>query len=366
MAHILYKARNGAGEEVASFVDASTSQEAIAKLKAAGLVDIELHESPDVASRHVARAFMSKSQAAEMAAFQLRVRRKPGLATVLGEVARRERTLVVFCIATVVAGAALRSAALAGLGLVGLAVTFGLPIWRHRFARWFDRMLRAMALGQWDEAARMLARYRKRRSPESTEMQLHFYDAQIRAHQGEPLQDLLARLELLRPGMLPAMFAMRMASVHRAAGDDDGVLACMRAAWEATPGDPSRQLDYALTLARFGDLVKAQELLDGLDTEALQVQGRPFASWARGMIELRNGRPGAPDTLLQGVTGFLQMPSVSAWGALALCSGACALAMQRNGDAAGAKAMLERVWPVLKVHADKRLRAEIDREIGAP
>ena len=366
MAHILYKARNGAGEEVASFVDASTSQEAVAKLKAAGLVEIELHESPDIASRHVARAFMSKSEAAQMAALQLRLRRKPGVATVLGEVARRERTMVVFCAATVVAGAALRSVSLAGLGLFGLAVTFGLPIWRHRFLRYFDHMLRAMAIGQWDEAARMLARYRKRRSPEATEMQLHFYDAQIRVHQGEPLQPLLARLELLRQGMLPAMFPVRLASVHRAAGDDDGVLACMRAAWEATPDDPSRQLDYALTLARFGDLVKAQQLLDAVDMEALQVQGRPFAWWARGMIELRNGKPGAQDTLLKGVAGFLQVPSPAGWGALALCSGACALAMQRNGDAAGAKAMIKDVWPVLKVHADKRLRAEIDREIGAP
>ncbi len=166
--------------------------------------------------------------------------------------------------------------------------------------------------------------------------------------------------------MLPAMFSVRMASVHRAAGDDDGVLACMRAAWEATPDDPSRQVDYALTLARFGDLVKARELLDGVDMEALQVQGRPFAWWARGMIELRNGRPGAPDTLLKAVNGFLQNPSPIGWAALAMCSGACALAMQRNADAASAKTMLERVWPVLKVHADKRLRAEIDREIGAP
>ena len=366
MSHILYKARNGAGEEVASFVDAATSQEAVARLKAAGLVDIELYESPDVANRHVERAFLSKSEAAQMAAFNLRVRSKPGLATVLGEVARRQRTLIAFEAATLAAGIASRSPWLAGIGLVALALTFGLPTWQHRFSRWFDRMLRAMALGQWDEAARMLARMRKRRSAESMEIQLQFYDAQIRVHQGEPLPRLLERLELLRSGMPPAMFEVRMASVHRAAGDDDGVLACMRAAWEFAPDDPSRQVDYALSLARFGDLVKAQELLDGVDMEALQVQGRPFAWWARGMIELRNGRPDAQDSLLEGVTGFLKIASPAGWGALALCSGACALAMQRDGDAAGAKAMIERVWPVLKVHADKRLRAEIEREIGAP
>ncbi len=366
MAHILYKARNGAGEEVASFVDASTSQEAIAKLKAAGLVDVELHESPDIASRHVDRAFLSRSDAAEMAAFQLRVRGKPGLATVLGEVARRQRMLIVLDVAILVAGIASHSTPLGAMGVALLASTFGVPIWRHRFSRYFNRAMRAMALGQWNEAARMLARFRRRPHAESTELELHFYDAQIRVRQGEPLPQLLARLELLRPAMLPGTFAARLASVHRAAGDEDGILACMRAAWEATPEDQTRRLDYALALARLGDLVQAEELLDGVDVDALQVQGRPFVGWARGMIALRNARPDAQQTLQHSVSGLLEMQSPAFWAPLALCSGACALAMQRNGDTAGAKAMLERVWPVLKVHADKRLRAEIDREIGAP
>lgn len=366
MTQIFYKARNGAGEELASFVDASTSQEAVAKLKAAGLVEIELHEPPDIAGRHVERAFLSKSEAAQMAAFQSRLRRKPGIATVLGEVARRRRILVVLDVVLLVGGLAARSVPLAAMGFALLASTFGVPIWRHRFARWFDGAVRAMALGQWDLADRMLARYRKRQHADSIELELNFYAAQIRVRQGQPLQHVLARLELMRPGMPPGAFPARLASVHRAAGDEDGVLACMRAAWEATPDDQTRRLDYALAQARLGDLVKAQELLDGVDIEALQVQGRPFVWWARGMIELRNGRPGAQDTLHQGVAGLLEMASPAAWAPTALCSGACALAMQRNGDAAGAKAMVERVWPVLKVHADRRLRAEIDREIGAP
>jgi hypothetical protein len=162
------------------------------------------------------------------------------------------------------------------------------------------------------------------------------------------------------------MFPARLASVHSAAGDYDGFLACMAAAWQSTPTDPSRTVDYALALARFGDLVKAEQLLDTIAMEALQVSGRPFVSWARGMVELRNGKPTAQATLLKGVEGFLKISSPASWSSLALCSGACALAMQRNGDAAGAKTMLGRVWPVLKVFADTRLRAEIETEIGTP
>src|SRR6202012_5590881 len=135
-----------------------------------GLVDIELHESPDIASRHVDRALLSTSDAAQMAAFQLRLRRKPGLATVLGEVARRQRTLIVLDVVLLVSGVAARSVPLAALGVALLASTFGVPIWRHRFSRWFNGAMRAMAVGQWDEAARLLARYRQRQHADSIEL----------------------------------------------------------------------------------------------------------------------------------------------------------------------------------------------------
>jgi hypothetical protein len=312
------------------------------------------------------RAGLSDVQAARLAAFQQRIRRKPGLAAALAEVARHARWFIAIDVGLLLAGVATGRAWLVLAGAILLVLTFGLPAWRHRFARWFDRMLQAMALGEWDEAGRLLARFRQRRHPEAVEASLHFHDAQIRARQGEPLQPLLARLELVRVQLSPEDFLARSASVHSAAKDYDGFLACMGAAWEATPHDPSRQVDYALAHARLGDLVRAQKLLDGVDMEALQAQGRPFVWWARGLIELRNGKPAARETLLQGLEGFLKATSPAGWSSLALCSGACALALQRNGDAAGAKTMIGRVWPVLRVHADTRLRAEIDREIGIP
>ena len=366
MPNILYKARNGAGAEVTGYVDASTAQDAVARLKAAGLVDIELHESPGNAAMRTHRTSMSAAQAAQMAAFELKARARPGLKTVLAEVARRGRWFILAAAALIVAGLVSGLAWPPLLGGAVLALTFGLPTWSHRYSRYFGRLLQALALGEWDEARRMLDRFAGKKHSEMVTTQMPFYDAQIRVRQGEPLESVLARLEAVRPKLPPGQFPARSASLHSAVKDYDGFIARMREAWEATPDDPSRRVDYALAHARLGDLAQAQQLLADVDMEALQVHGRPFVWWARGLVELRNDKPSAEATLLRGVEGFLQIASPAAWISLALCSGACALAMVRNGDPAGAKIMIGRVWPILKVHADTRLRGEIETEIGTP
>lgn len=366
MPNILYKARNSAGAEIAGFVDASTAQDAVAKLKASGLVDVELHDSPGNAATRTDRVMNDDSQAARLAAFELAVRARPGLKTLLTEVTRRARWYILAAIALIAAGAVSGRAAPAVAGASVLVVTFGLPAWRHRYSRYFRRLLQALALGEWDEARHMLDRFTRATHPAVVTTQIPFLDAQIRVREGEPLERVLARLEAVRPNMPPGQFPARAASLHSAVKDYDGFIACMREAWEATPEDPSRRVDYALAHARLGDLVQAQELLAGVDMEALQVHGRPFVWWARGLVELRNDKVSAEATLMQGVEGFLRIASPAGWTSLALCSGACALAKVRNGDPAGAKIMIGRVWPILKVHADTRLRGEVETEIGVP
>ena len=367
MPQILYKARKADGAEVTGFVDATTAQDAVAKLKAAGLVDVELHDSPGNAATRTDRVLKDDSQAARLAAFELAVRARPGLRTVLAEVTRRARWVIVAAAAMIAAGAVSGRAWPAVLGLAVLAVTFGFPAWRHRYSRYFKRLLQAQALGEWAEARRMLDRFKHRTTHPATILtHLPFMDAQLRLREGETLERVLSRLEAVRPGMPPGQFPARAASLHSAVKDYDGFIACMREAWEATPDDPSRRVDYALAHARLGDLMQAQELLAGVDMEALQVHGRPFVWWARGLVELRNDKVSAEATLLQGVEGFLRIASPAGWTSLALCSGACALAKVRNGDPAGAKLMIGRVWPILKVHADTRLRGEVETEIGVP
>lgn len=362
MPKILYKARNAQGQAVTGFVDAPTAAQAVAQLKASGLADVELHESPGMAERHGERSVDDARQAA----FLLRVREKPGVATLLGEVARRSRGTVALDVALILAGLGFHLPWLAVAGAAALLLTFGLPIWRHRYTRWYREFLRAMAYGQWHEARDRFERFRRGRHAANIESQMPFYDARLRVHEGEPLATVLARLEPSRAAFTPSQFNARIASVHLAARDYDGYVACMRAAAEAAPDDPSRQVDHALANARLGDLELARQVLARIDMAALEVHGRPFVHWARGLVELRNDRPGARESLQQGVDGLLEIASPAALGSLALCSGACAIAMQRAGDAAAAKAMVARVWPLLQVHADPRLRAEIEREIGTP
>lgn len=363
MPKILYKARSATGDDVAGYVDAATAAAAVAQLKAAGLRDIELHQSPGIAAVHDDDPIRRDAQ---QAAFQLRIREKPGLVSLLQEVARRSRLALAMDGLMIVAGVAFRQAWLVAAGVAALLVTFGFPAWRHRYTRWYRQMLLAMARGEWVAARRLFERFRRGTHPASVDLQMPFYDARLRIHEGEPLAQVLARLETSRAKFKPDQFQARLASVHGAARDYDGFLACMRSAWEAAPDDPSRVVDYALANARVGDLALAHELLGKIDMEALEVHGRPFVWWARGLVELRNDRPGAQASLQQGVAGFLKIASPAALSSLALCSGACAIAMRRAGDSAGAKAMVARVWPVLDAHADPRLRAEIEREIGTP
>ena len=351
------------------YVKAQSAPEAVARLKASGLTDIELHEAPDVAQLREDRKGLGKVAAARQAEFELRVRRDPGLMTVLGEVARRNRLWIVVDVGLLVAGILLARTGLALIGAAALTLTFGLPIWLHRHSRRFDRLLHAMAVGDWDEAAKLVALMRGKPVTESLAIGLEFYDAVIRLRQGAKLPAVLEDIEPMRMRLAgaPGNFESRVASLYASAGDHPGFIAAMRDAYNKAPDDPSRQTDLALAEARLGDAARAADLLAGIDLEALPVHGRPFIKWAQGLVELRGGEAqAARDTLLEGVRGFLAIPSKAALTSLALCSGACALAMQRCGEPADAQKMIAQVWPILRVYADPVLMADLRREVGLP
>jgi len=365
--NILYKARDASGADTAGFVDAPDAQAALDMLKARGYTAIDMHESPDIAQRHPDRAGLSDEEAARLAAFQVRLRKKPGLMTVLGEVARRNRVWIAIDCGLLVVGLATGRIAMAMTGATLLVLAFGWPVWALRHSRRFTRMITAMAIGEWDEATRLLEQLRgQQRAPQIAES-LHFYEAQMRARRGEPLAAVLRDIEQLRPryAATPGHFDARLASVHSAGGDFAGYLTCMRLAYQATPQDPSRQLDLALAEARLGDLASAIALFDSINQEALPVHGRPFVAWVSGLIALRRGdNATAQIKLMQGVSGFLKTPSPGALSCLALCSAACALALKRNGHPDAARKMLDQVARILPVYADPLLRAELKRELG--
>lgn len=369
MPNILYRARDAAGAVAPGFIEAESEAQAVALLKARGFSEIELLESASMAAGHGERAALGGESAAALAAFLVKVRENPGLGTVLGEVARRQKmALALYAGAGVAALLVLHMPVVAALCVLGVLLTFAAPVWKHRHSRTLQRLLKARATGDWDEAERMIARFRASKQPEKVMRTIEVYAAQLAVRRGGGIDEAVAKVQALAPGFAaqPGLLETHLGSIHAAGKDYPGVMAWMRKGIEAAPQDPSKQLDLALMEARVGDLAQAKTILAGLDTEALEAHGRPFLAWTRGLIALREGDAAAAQQhLVEAVGGLLKSPSPAALPALALAGGACALAMMRNGEPDNARRMLGEVAPLLKVHGDPALLGLIEKEVGA-
>lgn len=366
MARLLYSANDPSGNSKAGLIDAASAEEALAKLRAAGFSAIQLHDEPSVAAQRTDRLDLDDEEAAALAAFELRVRQSPGLATVLAEVARRSWLWLAIVGAVAAWGLAAGNVAAAATGAALLGLTFAIPAWRFRHAARYDQLQSAFAVGDWPRARALIQAMRSAQQPDNLLFDLDIRAATIEAVEGRGAQ-ALAALEKWRAPLAsaaPGLFESRVASVHHAAGDYKGFVEQMRQATLALPGDPSRQLDLALAEARLGDLDVAQGLLDALHVDGLPTHGRPFIDWTRGMIALRRDHPSAHEHLAHAIAGFLQYGNNPAvWGALALCSGAYALALARAGQLDHARQTLDRVSPMLEAQADKPLLRMLQLEV---
>jgi hypothetical protein len=366
MTQLLYSAKDQRGRNKAGLIDAASAGDALEKLRAAGLTEIELHDEPSAAAQRTDRLGLSEKEAARLAEFELRVRRELGLAPVLAEVARRGWLWIAVVSAVTLWALLAQHPVVAGIGAVLLGLTFGLPAWGFRHARNYDRLMRAFSVGDWGRCEELISALRGTAQPDNVRYDLDVREAAIRATRGDTAQ-ALAGLEKWRASSAassPGLFETRVADVCHAAGDYASFLREMRKAYEALPDDPSKQLDLALAEARLGDPNVAQEVLQDLNIAGVPVYGRPFVHWTRGFIALRRGEPSAQSELGEAVAGFLQWEANAAlWTALGMCAGAYALALARDGRSGQAKEILERVSPILMVHGDKPLLEMIRREV---
>lgn len=350
----------------AGLIDATSAEDALEKLQAAGLTDIELHDEPSVAAQRIDRLGLDEKESVRLAQFELRVRKALGLATVLAEVARRAWLWITIVSAVMLWALLAQHPVVVGIGALLLGLTFGLPAWGFRHAQRYDGLLRAFSVGDWARSEELIQALRRTAQPENVRFDLDTREATIRASQGNVAQ-ALADVEHWRAGLAassPGLFEARVAEVYHAAGDYQGFLREMRKAHEALPTDPSRQLDLALAEARLGDPSVAHDFLENVHSAALPVHGRPFIHWTRGFIALRRGDQSAQSELGQAVAGFLEYEANPAvWSALGLCAGAYALALARDGRFEKAKEILERVSSILMAHGDKPLIEMIQREV---
>ncbi len=358
MAKILYSATAADGSPTEGFVDAMSAASARDDLVRQGLRNVVLHQEPAMPQAASELQGLTKAQVRALAQFKLRVMRAPGLGTVLTEVARRLRWLLLIdallILWAVYTG---RTTWVAGL-IVAALLPFVQTLWRWRHAGRYDQLLKACALGDWAGVRRLVPLLRGvSKKTAGMDFDLDIRLASAEAHDGR-LAEALAGLEHWRAALAdqPGLFECRAAVVVLAGGDHAGYVRLMGEAAARTAGDPSRTLDHALAHARLGDVDQAASLLDSIDTSLLPPHGAGFEKWVRGLVQLRQKHPDGLATLGAAVADFLQLAKhPAAWTSLAFCACDHAVALNLAGQSARARRQIADVWPVLGAHAPKAL-----------
>ncbi len=362
MVHLLYTANDANGQSVNGFVEAVGPQAAKEALQAKGYQDIAFHQDATSAQDPAVLAAMSAQEVSQLAQFKLQVMQKPGLMTVWKEVLRRSRIGL------------LVDAALLGWGIwshncivvaasLGLSVfPFALSAWKFRHSGDYSALLRAHAIGDWAGLERLAARLQGigRQKP-SLAMDVAFPRAAVVAKQ-DGLQAAIASVDAWKPKNASEVprFEARLASVYAAAGDRQGYVDAMQRAYDASNNDPSRAADLALAHARFGDVMKARALLEGVDLSLIPSFGTGFILWTQGLCQSRLGQPDAAQTLGRAVAAFLKLANLStAWTALAFCTADHCIALALDGQRDQARKELSNVWPIVKAHADAAFKDQL-------
>ena len=298
-----------------------------------------------------------------LARFQLRTARTPSLWTGLLETARRSVWWLLADFALMALAWQMGATSTVFVGAAAALAPFVVTAWGWRRVGYHRQMLRAWAVGDWP-AVRQLAAQLQKGGPPSVLLQfdLDVRLASIDAREGK-LAEGLRRIAPW-PAKLadkPGLFESRAATVYSAGGDMQSFVQTMGQAYEQSKHDPSRGVDYALALARFGDVDQASALIESIDATLLPPNACSFVDWVRGLVQARRGQPEALNTLGAAVSGFLQRADQPAvWTSLAFAAADHALALKCAGYAA--QAQIANVWPVLKPHADAALLQTLQAE----
>jgi len=370
LAKILYEAKDRTGKVQAGRVDADSLEAAQAKLIAEGFTDIKFHSTPSIAATRTDIKTQSPGDQANMARFELNMRKKPGMWGFFCELLRLkwkfllgEIVFIAFC---VYAGLPLSAV----FGTVILLWTLGFPLWKYRSVLDLRKMYRAYALGEWDEALRLMDRLASHAAQKiSLYRDFAFRKAIIRIKTGKSsfeqetseLWPMREELERQSPGM----FDTRLVSLALAAGNKDEALAAARRGCEARPEEGMYLLDRALLEARLGNLESAEQLLAQAQAKPAIEAATSFFAWTRGMLALRRNEPDAVKHLGEAVEGFIEkaMTQPISLTSLGICGGAYALALVRSGQTDQARIVLRQIGPVLKIWGDKALLTMLRAEL---
>lgn len=360
MAQVLYTAKDRHGKSIQGFVEAASVHEAREQLVNGGMTEVVLHQDPILGgadARHLEG--LNPAQLRDMAKITLSAMRKPGLATTLRDTAYMNRWWLAVDAAIIAAGLATGSRWTLATGIVLAVLPFAVAAWSYRHGGRYNAMLKAFAVGDWQQVERLVAQLRAATGisdqlPFDLDMRL----AAIAARQGR-LSEALAALEPWREklALQPGLFEQRVAAIHYAGEDREGYVRLMAQAHALAPQEPSRTIDLALAHARFGDAAQAGELLASVDASLLPPYATGFIAWVDGLVKLRLQQSGGLERLAEGVAAFLRLaPGQPAmWSSLAFCTCDHAVALSMAGRKDEARRELAEVWPILRAHADSAL-----------
>lgn len=230
----------------------------------------------------------------------------------------------------------------------------------------YDVLNAAFALGEWDVARDMVNLLREMAAGADQELlfDLTVHEAQLDAIDGN-LESALHKLEPWEDTLnndLPGYYENRVALVYQAAEDYPGFLRAM--AESSISKDPNAILEYALAEARFGDIEHADTLLHQVSRQDLPDHADALLMLTRGIIALYR-EDEDPIPLLAGACLLLSRyaHTASSWLDLMLAATWYAHSLDRAGYRAEAEWVIEKLFPIILVHADPPLLERFDDDI---
>lgn len=361
MPRMLYRGIDADGNPVQDFIEAENARAALALLRERGLSEVELL---DDAFSAALREWAPQVDPHEVARIEAAMRKgDAGLWQVWGQVARGARWWLMGTLALAALGLWRGSGALTiiGLGLAGLP--FAMSALAYRSIVRYQAFLRACAWGRREEAQRLGAQLASRVKELGMRFDIQVRLAEFLAAEGR-LNEALAMVEPFRKALEArgtGLFEARVAILPYKADDAALTLELLNKALACSDGDVGRMLDVALLEARIGDPARARRMFDGIVHEELPADwGRMFHTWCEGLLLEREGADGRArlaDAVRQ-FTAHVRLPAF--WASLAVATCDYALALARHGEAARGLELIQTVWPLARLHLNRRERQAIE------
>ena len=303
---ILYSAKSDSGVDTTGFVEAAANKDALQLLKDQGFSDIVLHDDAVVVHQRSDLEGLSEQAIAKIAAFEIKARRHISLSACLLESITRNWLVVIAGFGVLVAGYLKSSVVISLAGLVIMGIIPLLTAWNYKSVTGYNNLLNAFAVGDWTRARHYITQLRARAKTADVLLELDVREAGILASEGDldTALDLMEKWRQECDESSAGNFEARIAPVYHAAGDYTSFVESMRQAFLKSDSSSMLLLDLAIAEARLGDISKAEELLDRVETEELPSYASPFLDWVNGLIALKHGSPQASSLLAMAVEGF--------------------------------------------------------------